>query len=395
MHTYIHTYIHKNNHQPLFFSRKVPPVAGKSTRVSYAIANLDLSGFRLRKEDVEVQVVDLSSGSTGDGMERAAEKTDDRGGRTNYDRASVDSRGVVGVSVEGVDAFGDDREMAAVPWATVTKEAVQPGGVAYASPASRSELPAAGSMIAGSESRKPPSGETSTEGTLAYPYYDGAVEGGPFSGRGLPVEIRDNLGPRQPVGPPEMPREELKPAEVLKVVARGVGAEFKTLQWACRQVGQAPVQLLYPPCTKTNDLVCFVDQPHAYSLQANDYDHDDHGDYDFTLPFHVLNVFGLVDVALVRSKEDDALSGIASEKHTRPVSFRSFPYGFRTIGHIEVSIPFHLPGCFVVASSRRRSRTRDSRAPPTRRWSTATSRLGFLLKEASSIRKRDSRALYW
>lgn len=61
------------------------------------------------------------------------------------------------------------------------------------------------------------------------PMRDGrGQEGGPVSIAETAVLERRRV-PRYPV-------QKRKPAEVLRVIAKGVRAEFKSLQWACRQV---------------------------------------------------------------------------------------------------------------------------------------------------------------
>lgn len=208
---------------------QVPPVSGKSSRVSYAIANLDLSGFRLKKEDVEVQVVDFSSSSSsGKDVAAAVEEEsnaalaitsqDEEVHRGDCLLPGDESRSKSEAAAAAIDiATGDDKEMAAIPWASVKAAVVQPGDVTFSSPPVRPEL--------------------SGEDSLANPDCDGGVDWGLLGDTGVDIggdwNGSEGIGRQQSAG---VAREELKPAEVLKVVARGVGAEFKTLQWACRQV---------------------------------------------------------------------------------------------------------------------------------------------------------------
>lgn len=238
---------------------QVPPVSGKSSRVSYAIANLALSGFRLKKEDVEVQVVDLTTTSSGKSGVAAVEEesnaaaaiTSQDGGeneevrRGNYlppggeSQSNKDAAAAAAMDI----AIGDDREMAAIPWASIkaADPVVQPGDVTFSSPPVRPELsPAPGGIMVGKEVQESPGVGISAEDSMANPDCGDGVDWGLLGDTGVDVggdwDRSEGIGRQQSAGPPKVAREELKPAEVLKVVARGVGAEFKTLQWACRQV---------------------------------------------------------------------------------------------------------------------------------------------------------------
>lgn len=225
-------------------------MSGKSSRVSYAIANLDLSGFRLKKEDVEVQVVDLSSSSSGKDVVSAVEEESNAAPATTSQDEEVHGGDCLlpgdkprsksdAVAAAAMDiATGDDKEMAAIPWASIkaVDSVVKPGDVMFSSPPVRPELsPGPGGRNGVQDSLGV---GISGEGSLVNPDCGDGVDWGLLSDTGVDVggdwDRSEGIGWQQSVG---VAREELKPAEVLKVVARGVGAEFKTLQWACRQVG--------------------------------------------------------------------------------------------------------------------------------------------------------------
>lgn len=225
----------------------MPPISGTSSRVGYAITNLDLSGFRLRKEDVEVQLVDLSgglevavkeggaAGSNGNSLGDAAgavssrRETADRGGQEGY--ANSSSRGGGGGAGGGAE---DDAEMAAVPWGSSPADGafVNPEDGSVVSPAEQRRQSAYTAVLGGvGSARLPQELQVSWDraGEEGVNFKDGAE----FDQGGL-------RGSASPPAPP--PREEMAPAEVLRVVARGVRAEFKTLQWACRQVGPGAIR---------------------------------------------------------------------------------------------------------------------------------------------------------
>lgn len=222
-------------------STQVPPISGTSSRVGYAITNLDLSGFRLRKEDVEVQLVDLSGGLEVAVKEGGAGNTNTTNGGARSDgtpsgggtASSVDSGRVGGAeagSVSGGAARGED--LAAVPWATSSVDGVPSsrppgGGGSYVSAPEQRRQAAYAAVLGGAGSPRLPE-------ELQVSWNRGGGED--FDG-GAGVVVRGEGGDVlvHPPGPP--PKEEMAPAEVLRVVARGVRAEFKTLQWACRQVG--------------------------------------------------------------------------------------------------------------------------------------------------------------
>ncbi|CAN0100653.1 unnamed protein product, partial [Ectocarpus sp. 12 AP-2014] len=195
---------------------EVPPISGTSSRVGYAITNLDLSGFRLRKEDVDVQLVDLSGG-----LEVAVKE----GSSSNNNGRDAISDGAGGGGGGG-GRTEDDEEMAAVPWgAAVKKASSRPGDGSFASLPEQRRQAAHAAVLGGAGSPRLPEelqvswghhgeGEGFDDGAEAFAEDGGVVSASP------------------PVPPP---REDMAPAEVLRVVARGVRAEFKTLQWACRQ----------------------------------------------------------------------------------------------------------------------------------------------------------------
>lgn len=212
--------------------------------MGYAITNLDLSGFRLRKEDVEVQLVDLSGG-----LEVAVKEGGAGGSSNNHNNSNgsagggtagagaVSNRGRTAGGGGGASAGGggaeDDEEMAAVPWATssVDGAAFTPGDGSVVSPPEQRRQAAYTAVLGGAGSARLPeelqvSWDRGGEGNFedGAGFAEGVVGEGGVGGSASP-----------PVPPP--PREEMAPAEVLRVVARGVRAEFKTLQWACRQVG--------------------------------------------------------------------------------------------------------------------------------------------------------------
>lgn len=224
---------------------QVPPISGSSSRVGYAITNLDLSGFRLRKEDVEVQLVDLSGGlevavkeggagntntnTNTNGVARS-DGTPPGGGRGSANSGRAGGAGAAG-GVGGGAAGGED--LAAVPWATSSVDgapsSAHPGeGRSLVSSPEQRRQAAYATVLGGAGSRLLPE-------ELEVSWNHGGGE--EFDGRAGGVVGEDGGGGLvHPPGPP--PKEEMAPAEVLRVVARGVRAEFKTLQWACRQVNK-------------------------------------------------------------------------------------------------------------------------------------------------------------
>ncbi|CAM9476091.1 unnamed protein product, partial [Laminaria digitata] len=182
---------------------KVPPISGTSSRVGYAITNLDLSGFRLRKEDVEVQLIDLSNG-----LEDAV-KT---GGSSGNGGSGGDDGGGGG---GGGDGGGGGGELAAVPWASLSRGGRGEGDTRQ----QQQEAPHSVAPSAVPPRPQPTEGEEHARKRGP----DGFYHGGGAAAAAAPVPVVAE------------PREDMKPAEVLRVVARGVRAEFKTLQWACRQ----------------------------------------------------------------------------------------------------------------------------------------------------------------
>lgn len=145
-----------------------------------------------------------------------------------------------GGSAAGVGGMVDDREMAAVPWGTSalpprpTESAPRPGGDgSLVSPPEQRRKNAYAAVLGGAGSPRLPeelaasswdrgdAGDQDIDGDEAAPAF--------AEGWGMGAAV-------PPPVPPPPPREEMAPAEVLRVVARGVRAEFKTLQWACRQV---------------------------------------------------------------------------------------------------------------------------------------------------------------
>lgn len=223
----------------------MPPISGTSSRVGYAITNLDLSGFRLRKEDVEVQLVDLSGGlevAVKEGGTGTTNATDGGSGGVRSDGApgggAVDSgsRGR-GASAGGGGvgtAYGKDP--AAVPWATSAvdgspsrsrKEGRGSSVISERTPKQRRQAAYDAVLGGASSPRLPEELQVSWEGR-------GGREEGFDGGAGVLGEEGGGVAVHLPAPPP--PKEEMAPAEVLRVVARGVRAEFKTLQWACRQV---------------------------------------------------------------------------------------------------------------------------------------------------------------
>ncbi|CAM9534692.1 unnamed protein product, partial [Hapterophycus canaliculatus] len=217
---------------------KIPPISGTSSRVGYAITNLDLSGFRLRKEDVEVQLVDLSGGLEVAVKEGGSKTSNSSGGSGDTDQQGGGGRGS-GTDIAGGRGLGDDREMAAVPWAAspplpprVTEGAPRPGGGgSLASPPDQRRKAAYAAVLGGAGSPRLPEELAAS----SWDHGGGGDEG--FDGDEAAPAFADGwgMGATPPPVPPPPPREDMAPAEVLRVVARGVRAEFKTLQWACRQ----------------------------------------------------------------------------------------------------------------------------------------------------------------
>ncbi|CAM9136355.1 unnamed protein product [Scytosiphon promiscuus] len=216
---------------------EIPPISGTSSRVGYAITNLDLSGFRLRKEDVEVQLVDLS-----DGLEVAV-KEGGTGGTSGTGSSRANNGGgdapQQGGEDGGVGGIGDGREAAAVPWAPapppprVREGAPRQGGAeSLVSPPDQRRKNAYAAVLGGAGSPRLPE-------EMAASSWNQGVGGGDsaFDGDEAAPAFADGwgMGALPPPVPPPPAREEMAPAEVLRVVARGVRAEFKTLQWACRQ----------------------------------------------------------------------------------------------------------------------------------------------------------------
>lgn len=210
--------------------------------MAYAITNLDLSGFRLRKEDVEVQVIDLSNG-----LEGAV-----KGGGASGVPSSVNS-------ADGGDGtvLGDDAELAAVPWASLTKGDAGTNNNRHQQPQQRRTAagayidklrPGKTSSASPPQQRHPQRASPSAVGASPFSPLpapergENWVKGGDYVGEEF-VDV-ERRGQRGSASPPR-PREDMKPAEVLRVVARGVRAEFKTLQWACRQVGSCLCSLLF------------------------------------------------------------------------------------------------------------------------------------------------------
>ncbi|CAN0434038.1 unnamed protein product, partial [Ectocarpus sp. 8 AP-2014] len=194
---------------------KVPPISGTSSRVGYAITNLDLSGFRLRKEDVDVQLVDLSGG-----LEVAVKE----GGSSNNNGRDAIFDGAGGGGGRG--RTEDDEEMAAVPWGAAVKEASsRPGDGSFVSLPEQRRQAAYAAVLGGAGSPRLPEELQVSWG------HRGEGEG--FDDRAEAFAEDGGVVSASPPVPP--PREDMAPAEVLRVVARGVRAEFKTLQWACRQ----------------------------------------------------------------------------------------------------------------------------------------------------------------
>ncbi|CAM9886489.1 unnamed protein product, partial [Sphacelaria rigidula] len=187
---------------------EVPPISGTSTRVGYAITNLDLSGFRLRKEDVKVELVDSMSRKSSkqpspdgkdDGQKYQASAGSGGGGHD-----AVDSTINPYQKKNGKDGKAGDQRR------TDTLAGLSPDEMAKLS------LPI------------PPSGSPAMIGITPSHSITTAGGGSSFAalkGGALPVSSAVE----------SKNREEKKPEEVLRVVARGIGAEFKTLQWACRQ----------------------------------------------------------------------------------------------------------------------------------------------------------------
>lgn len=212
----------------------MPPISGTSSRVGYAITNLDLSGFRLRKEDVEVQLVDLSGGLEVAVKEGGTANTNG-GARSDGTPAGggtgvADSGRAGGVGPGGRNGGGaaDGEDVAAVPWATSSvygaPSSTPPGRGSLVSAVEQRRQAAYAAVLGGAGSpRLPEELQASSRNRGAGEEVDGGVVGG---------EGGDALV--HPPGP--SPKEEMAPSEVLRVVARGVRAEFKTLQWACRQV---------------------------------------------------------------------------------------------------------------------------------------------------------------
>eukprot|EP00903_Cladosiphon_okamuranus_P011757 g11052.t1 len=223
---------------------EVPPISGSSSRVGYAITNLDLSGFRLRKEDVEVQLVDLSGG-----LEVAVKE----GGAGNINTTTITNGGArsdgtppggatgsadsgeggpgraAAASGPGGGAAGGE-DPAAVPWATSSVDGALStshpgvGGSLVSSPEQRRQA-AYAAVLGGAGSPRLPGELQASWNHDVGEEFDGGV--------GIVVGEEGQGALVRPPGPP--PKEEMAPAEVLRVVARGVRAEFKTLQWACRQ----------------------------------------------------------------------------------------------------------------------------------------------------------------
>lgn len=169
-----------------------------------------------------MQLVDLSGG-----LEVAVKE----GGSSNNN-----GRDAVSDGTGGGGRTEDDEEMAAVPWGAAVKEASsRPGDGSFVSPPEQRRQAAYAAVLGGAGSPRLPEelqvswghngdGEGFNDGAEAFAEDGGVVSASP---------------------PP--PREDMAPAEVLRVVARGVGAEFKTLQWACRQV-RSGVRSLYCRC---------------------------------------------------------------------------------------------------------------------------------------------------
>lgn len=146
----------------------------------------------------------------------------------------------------------DDEELAAVPWASLSRGGGGEGDTEQQEavrPVAPSEVPPGPQRAEGEQAtrRRGPDGFYQSGGG----FQDGAVgdassmgEWGAGDGRG-----GDGGGVGGAAAPPPPavaePREDMKPAEVLRVVARGVRAEFKTLQWACRQVGMIIVSCFF------------------------------------------------------------------------------------------------------------------------------------------------------
>lgn len=217
---------------------QVPPISGTSSRVGYAITNLDLSGFRLRKEDVEVQLVDLSGGlevavkEGGAGTGNGNTDTDTNNGGAR--KGGHAGGGAIGVADGRAGGAGAGEDLAAVPWATSSADGAPSsnpgGGGSFVSPPEQRRQAAYAAVLGGAGSPRLPE-------EVQVSWKRGGVWGEDGGGAGVAGGVVGEGGGGVSVpSPGAPPKEDMAPAEVLRVVARGVRAEFKTLQWACRQV---------------------------------------------------------------------------------------------------------------------------------------------------------------
>lgn len=190
-----------------------------------------------------------------DGLEVAV-KEGGSGSKTNNGNSNSGDTAPQGNEHGGASAAGaagggirdDDREMASVPWGTSSFSSSslpppqegaprrQAGAGSLASPPDQRRKAAYAAVLGGAGSPRLPeelADSSWDQGRAAgrgdHPGFDGD-EAAPAFAEGWGV------GAVHPPVPPPPAREEMAPAEVLRVVARGVRAEFKTLQWACRQV---------------------------------------------------------------------------------------------------------------------------------------------------------------
>lgn len=282
---------------------KIPPISGTSSRVGYAITNLNLSGFRLRKEDVEVELVDLSNG-----LEGSAEKQQKSIAPGFNGNASRVSTAAIGKSVDdgavssrkdvnsedknatgGGTAAGDSLEiseeisveryeeeislpippsgspaMIGLTWdhssgSTVARMVVVPSGTEKKNPDNNHEAyknivrdlvpPPWATVTHGDGSIAAPPPPPFQESSARIPEKSMSAAGPGICPPGEEVAERYLGGVGEDTagvggeGRHTLPSSSLKfggverkPAEILRVMVKGVRAEFKTLQWACRQV---------------------------------------------------------------------------------------------------------------------------------------------------------------
>lgn len=300
-----------------YLLRQVPPISGTSSRVGYAITNLDMSGFRVRKEDVEVELVDLSNKpkvAVVDVDEEPLEAQEEVNGTkqqqlendgadivdatinpyqnnngtetNNNSEITVDNKPnmLAGLSPEEMEKLSS---LPIPPSGSPALIGLTPASTGILASNNHANLVPAEESAGGGDSGKinfykdtlrdlvPPPSLAATSAFGSYtedgtnrpvkegspiapvatavaiglekslvagvdkdnPLVGRSVAAGMMSGRSRPAAAKgnDDIFPQNGHAA-NTGAGERKPAEVLRVVAGGVRAEFKTLQWACRQV---------------------------------------------------------------------------------------------------------------------------------------------------------------